>query len=116
MGMGNVNILDIVLIVQNFGQANPQADVNGDGNVNIFDLIVVAQHLGGSTTGDAPAIRWNADLHSLHSEMIQNWIDMAHAADDGSLAFQLGIANLKRLLAAISPRHNCVACKLSQSV
>ena len=31
---------------------------------------------------------------------------MAHAADDGSLAFQLGIANLKRLLAAIAPRHN----------
>ena len=28
---------------------------------------------------------------------------MAHTADDGSLAFQLGIANLQRLLAAIRP-------------
>ena len=28
---------------------------------------------------------------------------MAHAADDGSLAFQLGITNLKRLLAAMVP-------------
>ena len=28
---------------------------------------------------------------------------MAHAADDGSLAFQFGIANLQRLLASIRP-------------
>ena len=101
-GDGNVNILDIVLIVQNFGQANPRADVNGDGNVNIFDLIIVAQHLGESTTGLAPGgLAWHG--LGLNVEMIQNWIDMAHAADDGSLAFQLGIANLKRLLAAIRP-------------
>ena len=101
-GDGNVNILDIVLIVQNFGQANPRADVNGDGNVNIFDLIIVAQHLGESTTGLAPGgLAWHG--LGLNVKMIQNWIDMAHAADEGSLAFQLGIANLKRLLAAIRP-------------
>ena len=99
-GDGNVNILDIVLIVQNFGQANPQADVNGDGNVNIFDLIVVAQHLGESTTGDAPGISL---VQAVSLKTIQAWIDMAHAADDGSLAFQLGIANLERLLAAMHP-------------
>ena len=102
-GDGNVNIFDLILIAQNFGKANPQADANGDGSVNIFDLIVVAQHLGESTTGDAPAIRWNADLHSLHSETIQNWIDLAYTADDGSKAFRQGIANLKRLLAAMRP-------------
>ena len=99
-GDGNVNILDIVLIVQNFGQANPQADVNGDGNVNIFDLIVVAQHLGESTTGDAPGISL---VQAVSLKTIQAWIDMAHAVDDGSLAFQLGIANLERLLAAMRP-------------
>ena len=97
---GDVNILDLVLVSRNFGQTNPQADVNGDGTVDIFDLIAVAQHLGESTTRDAPGIGvWSG----LNSETIQNWINLAHAADDGSLAFQLGIANLKHLLAAMLP-------------
>ena len=102
-GDGQINIFDLILVAQSFGQANPQVDVNNDGTVNIFDLIAVAQRLGESTTNEAPTIRRNADLHSLHSETIQGWIDMAHVVDDGSLAFQLGIANLKCLLAAIIP-------------
>ena len=101
-GDGNVNIFDLILIAQNFNKANPQADVNGDGTVNIFDLIAVAQHLGESTTGLAPdGFAWHR--LGLNVEMIQHWIDMAHAADDGSLAFQLGIANLERLLEALVP-------------
>ena len=101
-GDGSVNIFDLILIAQNFGQANPQADVNGDGNVNIFDLIAVAQQLGESTSGLAPGgLAWQ--LSGLNAETIQKWIDMAHAADDGSLAFQLGIANLKRLLTMRRP-------------
>ena len=99
-GDGNVNIFDLILIAQNFNKANPQADVNGDGTVNIFDLIAVAQHLGDSTTGDAPSIRLT---HSVSLETTQAWIDMAYAADDGSLAFQLGIANLRRLLTMMRP-------------
>ena len=99
-GDGSVNIFDLILIAQNFGKANPQADVDGDGTVNIFDLIAVAQHLGESTTGDAPAISL---VHVVSLETIQAWIDLAHAADDGSLAFQLGIANLKRLLTTVRP-------------
>ena len=97
-GDGSVNISDLILVGQNLGSANPQSDINDDGKVNIFDLIAVAQYLGESTTSDAPAIRWNADLHSLHSETIRNWIDMAHTADDRSETFRQGIANLKRLL------------------
>ncbi len=99
-GDGNVNIFDLVLIVQNFNQTNPQADVNGDGDVNIFDLILVAQHLGESATGDAPGIGLAS---TVSSETIQTWIDMAHAADDGSLTFRLGIANLERILMAMRP-------------
>ena len=102
-GDGSVNISDLILVSQNLGASNPQADINDDGKVNIFDLIAVAQYLGESTTSDAPTIRWNADLHSLHSIKIQKWIDMAYAANDGSLAFQLGIANLKRLLDEMIP-------------
>ena len=102
-GDGSVNISDLILVSQNLGSSNPQADINDDGIVNIFDLIAVAQYLGESTTSDAPTIRWNANLHSLHSTRIQKWIDMAHTADDGSLTFRQGIANLKHLLEAMRP-------------
>ena len=101
-GDGQINIFDLILVAQSFGQANPQADVNRDGTVNILDLVVVAQRLGESTTGLAPGgLAWQQ--LGLHSESIQNWIDMAHAVDDGSLAFQEGIANLERLLEVIRP-------------
>ncbi len=95
-----VDLLDLTLVAQNFGQTNSQADINNDGTVDIIDLIAVAQNLGESATGDAPGIGL---VHTVSLETIQTWIDMAHAADDGSLAFQLGIANLQRLLAAIRP-------------
>lgn len=94
---GLVNILDLILVSQSLSQANPQTDVNGDGAVNIFDLIAVSQHLGEPITPLAPGIgTWY--LPVLDSATIQGWIDMAHAADDGSEIFRQGIANLKRLL------------------
>ena len=46
---GITNILDLILIGQNFGKTNStnaRADVNGDGRVNISDLILVAGALG----------------------------------------------------------------------
>ena len=94
-GDGEVNILDLTLVAQNFGQANPQADLNGDGTVDIFDLISVAQDL--ATLSLAPGVDgWQPK--PLNAQTIQNWIDMAHAADDGSAAFRQGIANLEHLL------------------
>ena len=44
-GDGRVDILDLTLVSQYFGQYHPQADVNGDGTVNILDLTAVAQCL-----------------------------------------------------------------------
>ena len=41
-----VNVLDLVLVSQNFGTNNPVADVTGDGTVNVLDLVLVAQHFG----------------------------------------------------------------------
>ena len=101
-GDGQIDLLDLTLVAQNFGQTNSQADINNDGTVDILDLLAVAQNLGTSTTGLAPSIEpWH--LSMLNSTMIQEWIDMAYTADDGSLTFQLGIANLKHLLAAMHP-------------
>ena len=37
---GEVNILDLVIVANAFGQTEP--DLNGDGVVNILDLVIVA--------------------------------------------------------------------------
>ena len=44
-GDGRIDILDLTLVSQYFGQYHSQADVNGDGTVNILDLTAVAQCL-----------------------------------------------------------------------
>ena len=45
-GDGEVNILDLVLVANAFGENNPKADINGDGEVNILDLVAVANAFG----------------------------------------------------------------------
>ena len=94
---GAVNVLDLILTAQNFGGTG--GDINGDGTTNILDLILVAQHLGETSTPAAPA----ALPASLDPETVQEWIDMAHAQNDGSAAFVQGIATLERLLALMIP-------------
>ena len=94
---GVVNVLDLILTAQNFG--NTEGDINGDGTTNILDLILVAQHLGETSTPAAPA----ALPTSLSPETVQAWIDMAHAQNDGSIAFAQGIAMLERLLTLMIP-------------
>ena len=45
---GIVNVLDMIVVAQNFGHEPPsdsRADVNQDGVVNLFDLVFVAEHL-----------------------------------------------------------------------
>ena len=103
---GQISILDLILIGQDFGKAepaNPRTDVNGDGQVNITDLVIVAQRIG-EITGipSAPAIiaLRNSDIDS---GTVKTWIKQAHAKNDGSLAFQDGIAYLQSLLTLFVP-------------
>ena len=102
---GQVNVLDLVLVAQHLGgpvSANSRADVNGDETINILDLVTVAQHLGESTGVAAPFLLVEEDR--LDPGVIQSWIARAHAENDGSLAFQQGIANLQHLLALMVPK------------
>ena len=108
---GRVNILDLVFVAQSLGEAasvSPRADVNGDGTVNILDIVLVAQHLGESTTGAAPSTIAIKDLEGLDPATIQAWINQARAEDDGSLAFQHGLANLGRILASLIPEETAL--------
>ena len=98
---GITDIFDLIAVAKNFGKDHPDTDLNGDGAVDIFDLVLVAKHLGDSTNPAAPVI--GANSHLLSFKTVQGWIDMAQLADDGSLAFRQGIANLERLLTILVP-------------
>ena len=100
-GDGVVNILDLVLVAQYLGEtvpSNSKVDVNGDGIVNILDLILIAQHLGGEMTAAPAMVSGAPDAAVIHA-----WIEQAQLENDGTLAFQRGIANLQRLLASLIP-------------
>ena len=110
-GDGLVSILDLVLTAQDFGEAaslNSRTDVNGDGIINILDLILVAQHLGESTVSASPSILSMDNVDGLDPAMIQAWIKRAQVEDDGSVAFQQGIAYLQSLLASLVPEETAL--------
>ena len=103
---GQVSILDMVLVARHLGKtvpANSDVDLNGDGIVNILDLILVSQNMGESNGLAAPSMLSVDDIHGLDPAIIQAWIKQARVEDDGSIAFQEGIANLQRLLASLIP-------------
>ena len=106
---GEVSILDMILVAQELGKAaseNPRVDINNDGTISILDLIIVAQHLGELTGPAAPSY---ASRHSrLDLAAIQAWITHAQIENDGSIAFQRGIANLKNLLKSLIPKRTAL--------
>ena len=105
-GDGRVDVLDLILVAQRLGEtvaAHSEVDINDDGIVNILDLILVAQHMGESTASAAPSILAMAGIEVLDPAMVQTWIEQAIFEDDGSRAFQHGIANLQHLLASLIP-------------
>ena len=108
---GQTNILDLILVGQDFGKSrstNARTDVNKDGKRNISDLVLVAQHLGElSGISAAPSIL-AVDGMELNPAVIQAWITQAQIENDGSLAFQQGIANLQQLLASLTPERTAL--------
>ena len=109
---GIINVYDLYEVVTYLGEVElipPRSDVNDDGIIDMLDLMAVAaspywnQRVGPvdvqKPNGAAPA----ADVANLSPETIQGWIDIAQVEDDGSAIFDLGIANLERLLAATVP-------------
>ncbi len=94
---GVVSVLDLILVARQLGRnvpANSPVDINGDGVVNIFDLTLVAQGIGGAA---APAVATGR----ADAATVEAWIAEAHLADDGSVAFRQGIANLQNLLSSL---------------
>ena len=110
-GDGVVNVLDLILIAQHLGEtapANSGVDVNDDGTVNILDLILVAQHMGKSAAAAPSAIIAAMNNGELNPAMIQAWIEQVEVEDDGSVAFQEGIAFLQSFLAVLMPEETAL--------
>ena len=108
---GQVSILDLVLVARNFGKtvpANSEVDINGDGVINVLDLILVSQNMGGATAAAAPSMLAVDGTHELDPAVIQRWIEQAQIEDDGSIAFQQGIAKLQQLLASLIPEETAL--------
>ena len=108
---GVVDILDLTFVGSNIGRTGQNdADVNGDGIVDILDLVEVAGMFGETMIPAAPiAFRSpeNGERSSsphLNRDTVQEWVDMAHTADDGSLIFRRGTRVLEQLLAALPPQ------------
>jgi hypothetical protein len=99
---GRVSILDLILVAQQLGKrvaAGSPVDINADGIVNIFDLTLVAQGIAGAAAPPAQGI---------DSTTIQMWISEARLANDSSLLFRQGIANLETLLATLIPKETAL--------
>ncbi len=108
---GRVSVVDLVLVAKDLGSdapANLRTDVNRDGTINIQDLILVSQHLGESTDAAAPSVIAAINSEELTPAMVQAWITQAQIEDDGSIAFQQGIANLERLLTLFIPEETAL--------
>ena len=97
---GKVNLADLFFLLSLLFSISDTGDTNNDGNVDFLDLVAVAESLSDSTTSEAPSIKI---AHTASLDTVKAWIDIAHVADDGSLAFQEGMVNLKRFLEAMRP-------------
>ena len=102
---GKVSIVDLILVARDFGRIkpiNPRTDINGDGTVNILDLTLVAASMDAEAeiTAAPSAVAMN---DAISPAVIRAWIAQAQAQNNGSLAFQQGIANLQRLLVLLIP-------------
>ena len=106
---GIVDATDVLLVTAALGQKppeNPRLDVNGDGVVDGKDIALVAEHLG---EGDAPAAASRlAQPLGFTVESVEQTLNILRAADDGTLTFTRGIAQLERLLALFIPERTAL--------
>ena len=99
---GSVNILDLILIASDLGNAgtNLAADVSGDGVVNILDLILVAGMFDGAAA--APSAQPQV-LETLTAVEVQGWLTDARSLEVRDPIMKRGFLVLEQLLAALTP-------------
>ena len=100
---GSVNILDLILIASDLGNAgtNLAVDVNRDGVVSILDLILAAGMFEG--TAAAPAAHAQAPK-TLTAVEVQGWLIDARALQVRDPIMKRGFVVLEQLLVSLTPK------------
>ena len=100
---GSVNILDLVVIASELGNAgtNLAADVSGDGVVNILDLILVAGMFDGAAA--APSAQPQVP-ETLTAVEVQGWLTDARSLKVRDPIMKRGFVVLEQLLVSLTPR------------
>ena len=101
-GDGSVNILDLVSVASQFGNAgtNLAADVSRDGVVNILDLVLVAGTFGDTTAAPSAQVQVPETLTTTE---VQGWLTDAVSLEVKNVITKKGIVVLEQLLAALTP-------------
>ena len=104
---GSVNVLDLILIASNLGNAgiNLVVDVNGDRVVSILDLILVAGMFEGAAA--APSAQPQVP-ETLTAVEVQGWLTAARALQVKDPIMKRGFLVLEQLLAALTPRETAL--------
>ena len=100
---GQVSVLDLIVVGQAFGKSavlNRHTDVNRDGKIDVADLVLIAQHIDEASAAAPSAVAMESGLSPA---MVEAWIALAQLENDGSVAFQRGVAVLQRFLLAMRP-------------
>lgn len=103
---GTVDIHDLLLVANSFDVDTldyPNVDVNMDGSVDLIDFLLVASHLGESNSTGAPK---SISMSFHHVDRIDQLLAEARLADDGSMVFRQGIANLEMLINSTIPKES----------
>ena len=100
---GSVNILDLILIASDLGNAgtNLAADVSRDGIVNILDLILVAGMFDGAAA--APSAHPEVP-ETLTAVEVHQWLTDARALEVRNPITKRGFVVLEQLLVSLTPR------------
>ena len=99
---GSVNILDLILIASNLGNAgtNLAADVSRDGVVNILDLILVAGMF--EEAAAAPSAQPKVP-ETLTAVEVQGWLIDARSLEARDVIVKRGFVVLEQLLISLTP-------------
>ena len=101
-GDGNVNVLDLLVIVSKFGDTGTHiaTDISGDGVVDILDLVLVA----GMFEQEAAAPSAHPQVpETLTAVEVQGWLTEAGALEGRDPIIKRGIMVLEQLLVSLTP-------------